>query len=132
MRSTLLGRATHYRESWLRFIVCIPCDSIPQNRRNHYNVDFGMYLQLIFTTLLNFKNFKNVVLGFNITYILYSKQCWSQKALWEWTCPPPFNFIAPAYRYTIHPHAVYQLLNVNLCASLKDIYQPFMPMERVN
>ena len=28
---------------------------------------FGMCLQLVFITLMNFKNFKNVVLGSNVT-----------------------------------------------------------------
>ena len=69
------------------FIVYITCDVFilnAANERNHYNADFGIFLQLIFTTLMNFRNFKDVDWG--------STSPKPKKALQKWTCPPPFNF----------------------------------------
>ena len=79
---TCTNTSLNYSNSWhlvlqtcftvkpIAFHCLYPCDAIPQTEETitmQILAHFGMCLQLIFTTLMNFKNFKKVVLGFNIT-----------------------------------------------------------------
>ena len=57
------------------FIVCTPVMQYRKwkNITMQILAHFGMCLKLIFTTLMNFKKFQNVVLGFNITGLVPKK-----------------------------------------------------------